>query len=190
VQLPALAAAEKQNAAAAKADGDEVQSLVATKDEIYYRGKAMYVWWMLRDLIGDKPLQAAIKSYRPAEDKDSTYLQHLVTAQTKRDLQWFFDNWVYRDRGLADFTPVAIVPRETVNNAYLVALTVENAGGAPAEVPITLTSTGGEQTVRLQVPAHQKITTRVAVTGKPTNIEINDGSVPESNLANNKVELK
>src|SRR5262249_28226208 len=36
---------------------DEVKSsLVNTTEESLYRGKAMYVWWMLRDLVGESNL--------------------------------------------------------------------------------------------------------------------------------------
>ena len=41
--------------------------------------------------------------YRADEDKDPAYMQRLVASSTKRDLQWFFDDWVYHDRGLPDF---------------------------------------------------------------------------------------
>ena len=35
-----------------------------TFDETYYRSKAAYVWWMLRDTVGDEALQQAIAKYR------------------------------------------------------------------------------------------------------------------------------
>ena len=39
----------------------------------------------------------------PEADSEPTYFQKLLEAQTKHDLEWFFDDWVYRDRGLPDF---------------------------------------------------------------------------------------
>ncbi|MGZ4816882.1 MAG: hypothetical protein ACXVZV_15820 [Terriglobales bacterium] len=188
--LAVLIAAEKQNTDNAKSSGDAAQSLVSTTDDIYYRVKAMYVWSMLRDIVGDNALQAALKNYQAAEDKDPTYMQRLVAAQTKRDLEWFFDDWVYRDRGLPNFKIDSAVPRETLNNSYVVAVTVENTGSAGAEIPVTVRSASGEQTIRLMVPARQKVTTRLSVPGKPTEVTVNDGTVPEIDPSNDHMELK
>ncbi|HUN87635.1 MAG TPA: hypothetical protein VMU28_02530 [Terriglobales bacterium] len=188
--LPVLIAAENENAAAAKPSGDAAQSLVSTTDDIYYRTKAVWVWSMLRDMIGDKALQAIIKNYRAADDKDPTYVQRLIAAQDKRDLEWFFDDWVYRDRGLPRLKIEAAVPRQTLENSSVTAVTVENSGGAGVEIPITVRGEGGEQTSRTIVPAHQKVTTRLTLPGKPTEVSINDGSVPIMDTSDDKMELK
>ena len=188
--LPVLIAAENENAAAAKPSGDAAQSLVSTTDDIYYRTKAVWVWSMLRDMIGDKALQAVIKNYRASDDKDPTYVQRLIAAQDKRDLEWFFDDWVYRDRGLPRLKIDAAVPRQTLENSSVTAVTVENSGGAGVEIPITVRGEGGEQTSRTIVPAHQKVTTRLTLPGKPTEVSINDGSVPIMDTSDDKMELK
>ena len=49
---PPSAAHEKANGAAT--EGDAANSLINTTDEELYRSKAMYVWWMLRDMVGDR----------------------------------------------------------------------------------------------------------------------------------------
>jgi hypothetical protein len=82
------------------------------------------------------------------------------------------------------------VPRETLNNSYVVAVTVENSGSAGAEIPVTVRATSGEQTLRVMVPAHQKVTTRLSVPGKPMEVLINDGTVPEVDASNDRMELK
>ena len=188
--LPVLVAAESQNPNAAKPSGDATQSLIATDDEVYYRVKATWVWSMLRDMIGDRALQAALKNYRAADDRNPTYLQRLVSAQNKRDLEWFFDDWVYRDRGLPELKIEAAIPRETLNNSYVTAVTVENSGGAGAEIPVAIRSANGEETQRLYVPGHQKSTIRVSLAGKPTNVVINDGSVAEGDASDDAIEVK
>jgi hypothetical protein len=189
-QLLPLIAAEKQNAANTKTTGDPAQSLINTTDEIYYRTKAMFVWWMLRDMIGDAPLQAAIKSYRPDLDKDASYFQRLLGVQSKRDLEWFFDDWVYRDKGLPEFQVVSAPSRETLNNSHVVAVTVENTGGAGAEVPVTLTADTGQKTERMVVKGRQKETTRISINGKPSGVTVNDGSVPVSGESKSQLEIK
>lgn len=189
-QLLPLIAAEKQNTGNTKPTGDASQSLINTTDEIYYRTKAMFVWWMLRDMVGDAPLQAAIKSYHAAQDKDASYLQRLLGVQSKRDLEWFFDDWVYRDRGLPEFQIVSAPSRETLSNSHVVAITVENTGGAGAEVPITLTADTGQKTDRMVVKAHAKETTRIAISGKPTAVTVNDGSIPASGDSKSQLEIK
>src|SRR5258707_8546406 len=46
------------------------QPLAVTFDETYYRSKAAYVWWMLRDMAGDDALKQAIGKYRTEDDND------------------------------------------------------------------------------------------------------------------------
>ena len=99
----AMADAEKAFAAAHSQSAAADESLVNTTTEEFYRSKAMYVWWMLRDMVGDAALKKALAAYRWDQDKESAYMQHLIEAQNHRDLEWFFDDWVYRDRGLPDF---------------------------------------------------------------------------------------
>jgi hypothetical protein len=167
------------------------ESLIRTSIPEFYRGKAMYVWWMLRDMIGDQALKKVLAAYRPDEDKDPAYVQHLVAAQTKRDLEWFFDDWVYRERGLPDFRVESAFPRATVGGGYVVTVTVENLGNAGAEVPVTLKVGGTDVTKRLEVRAKSKSSIRIEAPGPPQQVIVNDGSVPESDLSNNtfRVEL-
>jgi hypothetical protein len=40
------------------------QDLIHASDIVYYRTKATYVFWMLRDLVGDAQLAAALTAYR------------------------------------------------------------------------------------------------------------------------------
>jgi len=47
-----------------------------------YRGKAMYVWWMLRDMAGEPALKKAMAAYHLEQDKESSYLPRLIAAQT------------------------------------------------------------------------------------------------------------
>lgn len=170
---------------------DEVnRALVNTSSEELYRSKAMYVWWMLRDMIGDPPLKKALASYRAEQDKDPTYMPDLISSQTQRDLQWFFDDWVYHDRGLPDFNVESAFSRKTPTDSYLVTITVANLGGAGAEVPVTTKFAGGEVTKRLEVRGKNKAVIRVEVPHPPEEIAVNDGSVPESDLTNNVFKIE
>ena len=166
-------------------------SLINTSVEEFYRSKAMYVWWMLRDMIGDEALKKALAAYRSDADKAPSYIQHLIEAQTKRDLEWFFDDWVNRDRGLPDFHLESVYPRQMLRNTYVVTVTVENLGDAGAEVPVTLKMEQGQVTERIEVRAKAKTTTRFEAVSTPQEIVVNDGSVPESEMMNNvyKIEI-
>ncbi len=62
---------------------EQVESLINTSIEELYRSKALYVWWMLRDMIGDDALKKALAAYRPDADTSPAYMQHLIEAQTK-----------------------------------------------------------------------------------------------------------
>jgi len=165
------------------------QPLATTFDETYYRSKAAYVWWMLRDVIGEAALKQAIGKYRAEDDNSPKYVEQLVEAAAKRDLGWFFDDWVYRDRGLPDFRVQSVHPWKNEKGVQIVTVTLENLGSAGAEVPFTVRCEGGEVTRRIEVRAKTTATTRVEVPGTPTEIVVNDGSVPESDMTNNTFKI-
>ncbi len=170
---------------------DEVnRSLVNTTSEELYRSKAMYVWWMLRDMVGDAALKKAIAAYRPEQDKDPSYMPHLIAAQTQRDLEWFFDDWVYRDRGLPDFKVESAFSNKTMTGTFMLTITLDNLGTAGAEVPVIVKFAGGEMMRRMQVHAKNKTVIRVEVPFAPQEIVVNDGSVPESDLTNNVFKIE
>jgi len=163
------------------------QPLASTFDETYYRSKAAYVWWMLRDMVGDDALKQAIGKYRAEDDKDKDpkYVERLIESAAKRDLGWFFDDWVYQDRGLPDFHVQSVHPWTTEKGVQFITVTLENLGNAGAEVPFTILFEGGEITKRIEVRAKGTATTRVELPGTASEIVVNDGSVPESDLTNN-----
>jgi hypothetical protein len=161
------------------------RALVSTTNEALYRSKAMCVWWMLHDMIGPAALKKAIAAYRPDQDKEPSYMPHLIAAQTQRDLEWFFDDWVYRDRGLPDFKVESAFSRKTLNQTFILTVTLDNLGRAGAEVPITVKFAGGEAKKRLEVHAKDKATIRVETPAAPDEIVVNDGSVPERDAENN-----
>jgi hypothetical protein len=178
---------EKEVAAALQKNSG--QPLATTFDETYYRSKAAYVWWMLRDMIGEAALKQAIGKYRAVDDKSPKYVEQLVESAAKRDLGWFFDDWVYHDRGLPDFHVQLVHPWKNEKGVQIVTVTIENLGSAGAEVPFTVHCEGGEVTRRIEVHAKSTATTRVEVPGVPTEIVVNDGSVPESDVTNNTFKI-
>jgi hypothetical protein len=180
----ALALAEPAPGASASA-GAEGQSLIRASDEVYYRTKAAAVLWMLRSVVGDDALKQALKFYRNDKmDGDPKEFQRVLERASKRDLGWFFDDWVYRDRGLPDLSIASVTPREidqigNKGSGYLVAVVVQNDGDAVAEVPITVRSGTLTSTQRLRVPGHSSASTRIVFEGTPTEVQVNDGTVPE-----------
>ena len=181
-RAPFLEAEKEVAASPAKNIG---QPLATTFDEVYFRSKAAYVWWMLRDMVGDDALKSAIGKYRAADDKNPKYVEQLVGSAAKRDLGWFFDDWVYQDRGLPDFRVQSVHPWKTEKAVQMITVTLENLGAAGAEVPFTIHCEGGDVTRRLEVRSMSTATTRLDLPGSPIEIVVNDGSVPESDLRNN-----
>jgi hypothetical protein len=179
----ALASERNQNFATA-------ESLINTSREEFYRSKAMYVWWMLRDMVGEPTLKKALAAYHPEEDKEPSYMQHLIESQSHRDLESFFDDWVYRDRSLPDFHMQSVYPRPIVGGGVVVTITVENLGNAGAEVPVTLRMEGGTVTKRVQVGANSTGTVRIEAPSAPQEVIVNDGSVPESDMSNNRFTIQ
>ena len=117
-------------------------------------------------------------------------MPRLIQAQTQRDLEWFFDDWVYRDRGLPDFKVESAFSRKTMTGSFMLTITLDNLGTAGAEVPVIVKFAGGEIMRRLEVRAKSKAVTRVEVTGAPQEIIVNDGSVPESDTTNNVFKIE
>jgi aminopeptidase N len=165
------------------------QPLINTADDVFFRTKAAYVWWMLRDMVGDRGLQSALARYQPAEDHDTAYMQRLIEKQdgAKRDLEAFFDDWVYRDRGLPQLRVVSAYVRHTLGEQTVTAVTIENLGAAWCEVPVAVRSANGEKTVRLVVPGKSKAMVRVPFEAAPDKAEVNDGSIPEAERRDNVV---
>ena len=165
-------------------------SLINTSLEEFYRGKSMYVWWMLRDLAGDAALKSALAAYRADQDKEPSYIQRLLEAESKKDLEWFFDDWVYRDKGLPDFRIASVYPRKTMKDTYLVTVTVENLGNAAAEVPVIAHFAGLDAKERLLVKGKSQASIRLETARMPEDVVVNDGSVPESDTGNNTFKVE
>jgi len=167
-------------------------TLLNTSDEILLRGKGSFVFWMLRDMVGDESLQHALAAYRPGADLNPAYFQNLLQEGKKHDLEWFFDDWVYRNRGFPDFRVENAYVRPLLDDPsklVLVTVTIENRGRAGAEVPVLIQTPGGEKIVRVLVKAHQKASGRSQAPAAPTKIVVNDGSVPETNSGDNTFDV-
>jgi hypothetical protein len=156
------------------------EDLLHASDAIYYRTKATYVLWMLRDIVGDKQLQASLQAYNPAEDSSPDYFEHVIEQVSGRDLKWFFDDWVYRDRGLPDLSIAGINSSTAAHEGqYLVAIDISNDGFAETEVPVTVRSHDSTLTERVRLPGKTRTVHRMLVQGEPTEVIVNDGTVPE-----------
>ena len=94
-------------------------------------------------------------------------------AESHKGLEWFFDDWIYRDHGLPEFKISNVYARESLRSAFLVTATVENAGAAAAETPIIVTTSAGDVNSRLQIPARSKAVARIEVGSKPVSVQVN-----------------
>ena len=156
------------------------QDLLHASDPIYYRGKSLYVLWMLRDLAGDKAMEAAFHAYDGAADTDPAYFEKLVEQASGKDLKWFFDAWVYRDMGLPDLSIVNVFSsRSAQADQWLVSIDIANDGYCEAEVPVTVHSAGTAVTERVRIGGRTKVSRRMLIVGEPTSVDVNDGTVPE-----------
>jgi hypothetical protein len=160
---------------------DPGQPLVAAHDPIFYRAKATYVFWMLRGILGDKPLAAAFAQYDAAQDQSGTYFQQLLEKTSGQKLDWFFNDWVNRDRGLPDLSIENVTPSSgSVEGSFIVAVTVSNSGTAVADVPVTIYSGDATVTGRMRIDAGGHATHRFLVHGQPEQVQVNDGTTPET----------
>ena len=182
------------------------QPLVTASDELYYRRKAAAVWWMLRGITGDLPLQQALSDWRQqASQHTQTFspdnptvqaiaFEKLLDKTSGKDLGWFFSDWVLRDRGLPDLSIVDVEPRllpagKGHDSGWLIAVTVHNDGAPAVEVPLTVLSGTFSTTKRLRIPGFSNVTDRVLVEAPPTEVILNDGSTPEIRTATHRREV-
>ena len=173
------------------------QPLASATSPVYYRTKAAYVLWMLRDLAGDPALSAALRAYYDSADHPkstnpangnsaapSPFEKLLEASADHPDLAWFFADWVDADKGLPDLAIDGVFPTRASADNWLVAVHVANAGYAAADVPVTVRSGSGSDarfvTQRLRVPARGKAIQRILIQGKPLEVQVNDGTVPET----------
>jgi hypothetical protein len=181
------------------------QPLAQAIAPVYYRTKAAYVFWMLRDLVGDPALSAALRAYSPADDAarglgpasgSASFEKLLERAGLRGDLSWFFADWVDADKGLPDISIDSAFPTSADRaphtqgssdtgaapgaDAWLVSVDLSNAGYAAAEIPVTVRNPLTSVTERIVVPARGKATLRILIQGRPTEVQANDGTVPET----------
>ena len=165
------------------------QPLVRAATPVYYRTKATYILWMLRDLVGDDALGAALRASNDmarkespgaSSDPSSSFQAILKTAAPGKNLSWLFADWIDADHGLPDLSIDKVFPNAVQSGNWLVSITISNAGYAAAEVPITVRSATNTTTERALIPAHGTVSPRVLVQGKPTEVQVNDGTVPET----------
>lgn len=153
---------------------------------VYYRTKAAYVLWMLRELAGDDALRAALRQLYSSHPENATsstgnsLYALLRQAGVRRDLSWFFADWVNADKGLPDLSITNVFPTAAQGGTYLVAINVANAGYAAAEVPITVRTAKSQVTQQVLVPARGNVVQRILVLAPPTQVQVNDGTVPET----------
>jgi len=160
------------------------QPLGSATSPVYYRTKAAYVLWMLRDLVGDDALGAALREANAAAARNSDPLQAfqsaLKAAAPRQNLSWLFADWINADHGLPDLTVDKVFPNAVQSGNWLVSVTISNAGYAAAQVPVTVRSATNTTTDQVLVPARGTATSRLLIQGQPTEVQVNDGTIPET----------
>jgi hypothetical protein len=186
-QINTLALAEPQIKDTAQTTQTTGQPLIEAHDEAFYGTKSAAVLWMLRTLVGDAALKRTLVLYRDTvarapKEETSQLFQHLLEQTSHKDLGWFFNDWVYRDRGLPDLSIVNATPRDLSTGgrtSWLVAVGVRNDGDAAADVPITVRSGNLTKTEYLRLPGRTTASTRILFEGVPAEVQVNDGTIPE-----------
>ena len=177
------------------------EPLTAASSDTSIRLKSSAVLWQLRELVGDTAFREALTTYRrslatnPELAADPKAFQRTLEHSGGKDLDWFFTDWVYRDRGLPDLSIVAVNPRPLParlgrDAGSLVAVDVRNDGDAVADVPVTVRAGALTATERLRIPPHTLRSTRIVFNGTPETVEVNDGSVPELRASTHLLNLQ
>ena len=160
------------------------QPLGQAVSPVYYRTKAAYILWMLRDAVGDDALAAALRASNTAAVSKADPLQAfqsaLKTSAPRQNLGWLFSDWIDADRGLPDLSIDKVFPNAVQSGNWLVSVTISNSGYAAAQVPVTVRSATNTTTNQVFVPARGTVTPRLLVQGEPTEVQVNDGTIPET----------
>jgi hypothetical protein len=173
------------------------QPLGQTTSPAYYRTKAAYVLWMLRDIAGDPALSDAMRRISepapvpPAGDHPAIAMQapplveprafeRFLEGSARQDLAWFFSDWVSADKGLPDLSIESVFPTAGAQGSWLITVNLANTGYAAANVPLTVRSRGTSATQRVLIPARGKVTQHMILQDKPTEVQLNDGVTPET----------
>lgn len=172
----------------------KAEPLIAASSDLVYRRKAAAVWWMLRGIVGDGNLHAALSAWctQPVSTETPTAqalgFEHLLEKVSHQELGWFFKDWVLEDKGLPDLTigDVSVVEEPTSPGhpaGWLVAVTLRNEGGAVADVPLVVRSGPLSNSRRVRIAGQSSLTERVLVEGAPTSVSLNDGGTPEERIS-------
>ena len=183
------------------------QPLAQAISPVYYRTKATYIFWMLREALGDDALSAALRAYdpaaetnlapaglNPAHDPAPTPFEKILEQAAPADsapsplwkgtarptLSWLFSDWINADKGLPELAISGVFPTAEQAGNWLVTVNIANTGYAAAEVPVTVHSDTSTVTERVLVPARGTANPHLLLLGKPTQVEVNDGVTPET----------
>jgi hypothetical protein len=121
-----------------------------------------------------------LRTYQPGSDTAGTGFEQVLERASGKDLKWFFEDWVYHDRGLPDFSIAGVYPsKASVPGSFIVSVDVTNNGTAEAQVPVSISSATTTVTERLRIPAKSSVSHRFVLQGQPVEVAVNDGTVPE-----------
>jgi hypothetical protein len=122
----------------------------------------------------------ALRAYQPGSDTAGTGFEQVLEQASGQDLKWFFEDWVYHDRGLPDISIAGVYPNKaSVPGSYIVSVNVTNSGTAEAQVPVSVSSATTTVVERLRIPAKSSVSHRFLLQGQLAEVAVNDGTIPE-----------
>jgi hypothetical protein len=117
----------------------------------------------------------------PPASQSSPDLPGITAPSTApRSLSWFFADWVNADKGLPDLSIASVFPVPEKVGTWLVTVNLANNGYASTQVPLTIRSTTNTVTQLVFIPARGVASPHLLTFGKPTQVQLNDGTVPET----------
>ena len=131
-------------------------------------------------LVGDKVLAAALKAYVPSARIPTPATSSVCSSNPARPTcTGFSRTGSTRTAACLIFPSAASTPTPSRTSNILVAVDIVNDGYAEATVPLTLVGGGTSATAWVHVPAHGSVTHRMLFQQAPTEVDLNDGSIPE-----------
>ena len=130
-------------------------------------------------------MKRALKLYRDDKlDDDPKEFQRVLERSSSGTWAGFLTTGctgtgAFLDLSIVNVTPRALDKIGDKGAGWLVAVEVRNDGDAAAEVPVTVRSGTLTTTQQLRVPGRSSASTRIVFEGTPTEVLVNDGTVPE-----------
>ncbi len=153
---------------------------------IYTKGET--VLWMLKELVGDDTMRRIMHTYYERyklSHVDSDAFQRVAEEVSRRDLDWFFGQWLHTT-GLVDYALHDVDVDPGAGGGWTTELTLKREGDLIMPVPVRLTGADGERMDTTLDGWALEREVSLTTPFRPRRVELDpDGTILDWNVLNN-----